>query len=223
MMARIAVFIMAKTPRPGEVKTRLCPLLSAAQAAEVYCCFLLDKIEQVRALKEATAAIAYAPADGRAVFEELAPGFFLLPQRGPDLGARLANSFEEFLKNGYAAALAIDSDTPTLPQVFLQQALDLIRTPSIDVVLGPTEDGGYYLIGLREPHRELFEDIRWSTAEVLLETVRRAEAKGLRMARLPAWYDVDTPGDLERLSAELARTEEIEPRHTRRFFMERGG
>jgi len=223
MMARIAVFIMAKTPRPGEVKTRLCPPLSAAQAAEVYRCFLLDKIEQVRALKEATPAIAYAPADGRIVFEELAPGFFLLPQRGPDLGARLANSFEEFLKNGCAAALAIDSDTPTLPLAFLQQALDLIRTPSIDVVLGPTEDGGYYLIGLRTLHRELFENIAWSTSEVLPETVKRAETKGLKVAHLPSWYDVDTPGDLERLRATLTGSEGIEAYHTRRFFMEHRG
>ena len=217
------VAIMAKTPRPGEVKTRLCPPLSAAQAAELYRCFLRDKIEQVRALKEATPVIAYTPPEGRAEFEALAPGFSLVPQRGPDLGTRLANSFEEFLKNGYAAALAIDSVTPTLPLAFLQQALELIRVPSIDVVLGPTEDGGYYLIGLREPHPELFLDIRWSTAEVLSETVRRAEAKGLRMARLPLWYDVDTPADLERLRGELARTEEIEPRHTRWFFTERGG
>ncbi len=218
---QIAVFIMAKTPRPGEVKTRLCPLLSGAEAAELYRCFLLDKIQQVKALKEATPAIAYAPPEGRAVFEGMAPDFFLVPQRGADLGARLANSFEQFFRNGCAAALAIDSDTPTLPVAFLQQALDLIATPTVDLVLGPSEDGGYYLIGLRALHRELFEDIAWSTSQVLPETIRRAKAKGLQVVRLPPWHDVDTPGDLERLRAELTRTEEIEPRHTRRFFMER--
>ncbi len=218
---RIVVAIMAKTPRAGEVKTRLCPPLSGAEAAELYRCFLLDKIEQVRALKEATPAIAYAPAEGRAVFEEVAPDFFLVPHRGADLGARLANSFDQFFQNGCPAALAIDSDTPTLPVAFLQQALDLIRTPSIDLVLGPTEDGGYYVIGLHALHRELFEGIAWSTSQVLPETIRRAEAKGLRIAHLPPWYDVDTPADLERLRAALVRTEGIEPSNTRRFFMER--
>ena len=219
MMARLAVFIMAKTPRPGEVKTRLCPPLSAAQAAELYRCFLLDKIEQVRALKEVTPAIAYVPAEARPTFQTLAPGFALVAQRGDDLGARLANSFEEFLKNGFTAALAIDSDTPTLPIAFLEQALVLIWNPSVDLVLGPSEDGGYYLIGLRALHRELFEGIPWSTSQVLLETIRRAEERGLRIAQLPPWYDVDTPDDLERLKAVLEETDTPEPRQTRRFLM----
>ena len=220
---RIVVSIMAKAPRAGEVKTRLCPPLSTEEAAELYRCFLLDKIEQVRTLKEASPAIAYTPAEGRMVFEELAPGFALVPQRGADLGTRLANSFDHLFAKGYAAALAIDSDTPTLPTGFLQQALDFIATPQIDVVLGPTEDGGYYLIGLRTLHLELFEEIAWSTAQVLPETIRRAEAKGLKTACLPPWFDIDTPDDLERLKASLVKTGEKAPRHTRRFFLEREG
>ena len=222
-MARAAVAIMAKAPRTGEVKTRLCPPLSAEEAAELYRCFLLDKIEQVRALRGAQPAIAYTPVEGKAVFEELAPGFALVPQQGADLGARLANSFDRLFAEGYAAVLLIDSDTPTLPTGFLRRALDLVATPRIDLVLGPSEDGGYYLIGLRAPHRELFEAIAWSTAQVLPETVRRAEAKGLEAARLPPWFDVDTPADLERLRASLERRQGRGPRHTRRFFMERRG
>lgn len=222
-MSAAVVAIMAKTPRPGEVKTRLCPPLSAAQAAELYRCFLRDKIEQVRALKEATPAIAFSPAESWSFFEELAPDFVLVPQRGVDLGARLANSFAEFLKNGWTAVLAIDSDTPTLPLAFLQQALDLIRNPTVDLVLGPSEDGGYYLIGLRALHRDLFDEVAWSTPLVLPETIKRAQRKGLRIAQLPLWYDVDTPDDLERLKGALIRIEGIDPSHTRRFFMERGG
>lgn len=220
-MTPVVVAIMAKAPRAGQVKTRLCPPLSGAEAAELYRCFLLDKIDQVRALRGATPAIAYAPPGGRAAFEGLAPGFSLVPQRGGDLGARLANSFAQFFRNGCGAALAIDSDTPTLPVALLQQALDLVRAPSIDVVLGPTEDGGYYLIGLRALHRELFDGIAWSTSRVLPETARRAEAKGLRVAYLPPWYDVDTPADLERLKTALALAEGGQPSHTRRFLMER--
>ena len=222
-MRPAAVAIMAKAPRAGEVKTRLCPPLSLVDAAELYRRLLLDKIEQVRSLKTASLAIAYTPDEARAFFEEVAPGFVLVPQRGADLGDRLANSLGELLDTGHRGALAIDSDTPTLPLEFLQQALDLIVTPEIDVVLGPTEDGGYYLIGLRAVHRELFEAMAWSTQQVLPETIRRADAKGLRVACLPPWYDIDTPDDLARLRMTLAASDGDVPRHTRQFLLERTG
>ncbi len=217
----IAVAIMAKAPRLGEVKTRLCPPLSLADAAELYRRFLLDKIEQVRSLRTASLAIAYTPAEAGAFFEGVAPGFDLVPQRGADLGDRLANSLGELLERGHRGALAIDSDTPTLPLGFLQEAVDLVARPEIDVVLGPTEDGGYYLIGLRTLHRELFEAMAWSTSQVLPETIRRADAKGLKVACLPPWYDIDTPDDLARLQTALAVSHSDHPRHTRRFLQER--
>src|SRR5438552_9680100 len=216
-MAPVAVAIMAKAPRAGEVKTRLCPPLSLADAAELYRRFLLDKIEQVRSLRTASLAIAYTPAEARAFFEEVAPGFVLVPQRGADLGDRLANSLGELLDKGHQGALAIDSDTPTLPLGYLEQALDSVTTPNVDVVLGPTEDGGYYLIGLRTVHRELFEAMAWSTSQVLPETMRRADAKGLRVVCLPPWSDIDTPMDLARLQVELTESDDASPRHTRRF------
>src|SRR5262249_15766697 len=186
------VVIMAKAPQAGEVKTRLCPPLSLADAAELYSRFLLDKIEQVRSLKATGLAIAYAPAEARAFFEQAAPGFVLGGHAGDGLAEGVANSLGEILDEGYGGVLAIDSDTPTLPLGFLQQAIDLVMRPEIDVVLGPTEDGGYYLIGLRTVHRELFEAMAWSTNQVLGETVRRSDAKGLRVACLPVWYDIDT-------------------------------
>ena len=220
-MRPVAVAIMAKAPRAGEVKTRLCPPLSLEDAAELYRRFLLDKIEQVKALRTASPALAYTPAEASAFFEEVAQGFILVPQRGTDLGDRLASSLGELLDKGHRGALAIDSDTPTLPLGFLQRALDLVTTPEIDVVLGPTEDGGYYLIGLRTVHRELFEAIAWSTSQVLPETLRRADAKGLRVACLPPWYDIDTPDDLARLRVALAASDGDSPRHTRRFLLER--
>jgi uncharacterized protein len=219
----VAVTIMAKAPRAGEVKTRLCPPLSLADAAELYRRFLLDKIEQVATLKAASLAIAYTPPEARAFFEEVAPGFVLVQQRGADLGGRLANSLGELMARGHAGAMAIDSDTPTLPVGFLQQAVDLVATPEVDVVLGPTHDGGYYLIGLRAMHRELFEAMAWSTSAVLPETIRRADAKGLRIACLPPWYDIDTPEDLARLRAEMAAPGGNAPRHTRTFLLERTG
>lgn len=218
---RFAIAIMAKAPRAGEVKTRLCPPFSTTEAAELYRCFLLDKIEQVRMLTKASPAIAYTPEEGRSFFEDFAPGFVLLPQRGPDLGSRLANTFAQLFAQGYGAAMAIDSDTPTLPLLYLQHAIHLIATPGVDLVLGPSEDGGYYLIGLRKLYRDLFEDMAWSTAEVMPETIRRAETQGLRVACLPTWFDIDTADDLERLQASLKNSEGDAARHTREFFKER--
>lgn len=215
--------IMAKAPRAGEVKTRLCPPLTGEEAAELYRSFLLDKIEQVRSLEGTSRAIAYTPEDSRAFFEEVAPDFVLMPQRGRDLGRRLAAVFAQLFDEGYAAAVLIDSDTPTLPREFLARALDLVAAPSSDVVLGPSEDGGYYLIGLRAARPQLFEDMAWSTPRVLPETTRRAQALGLRVAWLPPWFDVDTKEDLERLRASVATLDGAEPRHTRRFLCRRSG
>jgi hypothetical protein len=213
---------MAKAPTAGAVKTRLTPPLTAADAAHLYRCFLLDKIAQVRALESARAVVAYTPVEAFAMFETLAPGFELLPQRGPELGARLANGLAELLANGHAGALAIDSDTPTLPTAFLQRGVDLLMRGDVDVVVGPCDDGGYYLIGVRAQRPELFEDMPWSTPGVLPETLRRARAAGLTTACLPEWFDVDTADDLERLRVSLIEPGAALPEHTARFFAERG-
>jgi rSAM/selenodomain-associated transferase 1 len=186
----------------------------------LYRAFLLDKIAQVRQVEHARPTIAYTPEDSRGFFAELAPDFTLMPQQGADLGERLANSFAQCFAAGYTGVLAIDSDTPTLPTDFLQQAVHLIATPQTEVVLGPTEDGGYYLIGLRALHRELFDDMPWSTAAVVPQTRQRAAAKGLQIAWLPSWFDIDTVEDLQRLRAMLTQTTSTEPRHTRQFFLE---
>ena len=220
-MAHTAVMIMAKAPYPGQVKTRLCPPLTPWQAAALCRAFLCDKIAQVRMLTSATPAIAYTPASGRDFFAEVAPDFTLIAQQGTGLGERLIHSLEYFLNLGCTGVMAIDSDTPTLPTQFLQQAIALLTTPDVDVVLGPSDDGGYYLIGIRTMHRGLFTDMPWSTSAVLSETVRRTEALGLRVAWLPAWFDVDTPADLARLHTTLSQTTGEEPRHTRQFFRER--
>jgi len=218
---RSAVAIMAKAPRPGEVKTRLCPPLSREEAAALYRCFLLDKIAQVNALQRAAPVLSYGPADAKALFEDFTPGhFILIPQLGHDLGARLFSTFDQLFRQGYMQVVAIDSDTPTLPNAYLEHALTLIAHPGIDVVLGPTEDGGYYLIGLRRSHRQLFEQMPWSTSGVLPETLRRSEAHGLNVACVEAWFDVDTPDDLKRLIAALAHTNDGQAQHARRFLQE---
>src|SRR5215813_10437354 len=214
----VAVAIMAKAPWPGTVKTRLCPPLLATEAADLYRCFLLDKIAAVGALAGAQPVIAYTPDDVRAEFDVLAPGFSLVAQQGPDLGARLYSTLAGLLAAGHAGAVAVDSDTPTLPAAFLQQAVDCLSRPGPDVVLGPTEDGGYYLIGVRRAHRELFDGVPWSTADVLDVTLRRAARAGLRADCLPSWFDVDTPDDLERLRKVLDAGTTTPAHQTRRLL-----
>jgi uncharacterized protein len=217
--ARSAVAIMAKAPQSGQVKTRLCPPLSYREAAELYRCFLLDKIAQVNTLQRAAPVVSYSPDDSRPLFEDLTPPhFMLIPQHGDDLGARLLFTFDRLFRQGFTQVIVIDSDTPTLPTAYLEQALMLIAERVNDVVLGPTEDGGYYLIGLRQSHRELFEQMPWSTSQVFPETRRRSEQYGLTVACTEYWYDVDTPEDLSRLRESLDQIQDGLARQTRQFL-----
>jgi uncharacterized protein len=217
----LALAIMAKAPRPGAAKTRLCPPLSPGEAADLARCFLMDKITQVRSLTGVSPAIAFTPWADRSLFEGLAPGFALIPQNGGDLGTRLQWVLGTLLRQGHAAAFAIDADTPTLPVPFLQRGVELASADETDVVLGPTEDGGYYLIGVKAARPELFEGIPWSTPAVLGVTLQRARAAGLRVTSLPCWFDVDTPADLDRLRTTLAAQPIGAATETQRFFRAR--
>lgn len=220
-MTAIAVVVMAKQPAPGAVKTRLQPLLSDGDIAALYDGFLRDRISQVRSLRGVTPVIAYTPAASRPFFAELAPDFVLLPQVGDGLSARLTGLFQHLLGRGHDGVIATDSDSPTLPTEHLQRAVDRLTEPGTDVVLGPSDDGGYYLIGLRRGYPALFNGIPWSTPQVYDETLRRAEELGVRVTALPPWYDVDTPVDFERLRVEVEELGAAAPQHTRRFFAAR--
>jgi rSAM/selenodomain-associated transferase 1 len=214
----VAVAIMAKAPEAGAVKTRLCPPLSAAEAAALARCFLLDRVAQVRTLAGVRAAVGFTPARARGAFAALAPGFRLVAQRGTGLGERVLGVIATLLGDGHPAVVVTDADTPTLPAARLQEAVDRLAAPGPDVVLGPTEDGGYYLIGMRAAHAALFADIPWSTPAVLAATLERARAAGLATACLAPWFDVDTPDDLARLRADLAALGAAAPAHTSRFL-----
>lgn len=131
-----AVAIMAKAPQPGQVKTRLCPPLSHREAAQLYQCFLRDKIAQVSALPRAAPVVSYSPNESESVFKDLTPPHFvLIPQHGDDLGARILFTFDQLFRQGYTQVIVIDSDTPTLPTAYLDQALRLIAVQQNDVVL----------------------------------------------------------------------------------------
>ncbi|HEX4993519.1 MAG TPA: TIGR04282 family arsenosugar biosynthesis glycosyltransferase [Methylomirabilota bacterium] len=217
----VGLAIMAKAPRVGAVKTRICPPLRAPEAAELARCFLLDTVDRVRMVAGARPIMAYAPVEAQSQFEEAASGFVLIPQRGGDLGERQRHLIEDVLALGLQAALVIGTDSPTLPRECLDEAVSLVMAPDVDVVLGPTEDGGYYLIGMRALCPALFENMPWSMPTVLGRMLGRAQRLGLRVACLPTWFDVDTGADLERLRVELEASPGAAPRHTRAFLERR--
>lgn len=220
MRGRIALAVMAKVPVAGEVKTRLCPPLVPRDAAALARCFLLDRIEQLTVVLTGDPMVAFAPREREREIRALLPaGVRLVPQAGADLGARLDRLLTDLLGEGYPGAIAVDADSPTLPTGFLERACRHLLDATADVVVGPCEDGGYYLIGLRAPAPALFRDMPWSTATVLAETVARARDLGLRLALLPPWFDVDRGEDLARLRAEArARPEAFRPPRTLAFL-----
>ena len=208
---------MAKAPAPGQTKTRLCPPLSAEESAALYQCFLLDKFDQMKQVDAVDRAIAYWPASGRAYFSDIAPGFRLLRQEGRDLSERLKNVVRWAFRQGYDQAMAIDGDTPTLPFRYLSEGFIRLSAQGNDVVLGPTTDGGYYAIGMRESHPSLF-DVTMSTPSVLDDTLARAEAANLHVSLLPEWRDVDHPSDLAWLAGELRELSVQHASSTARFL-----
>jgi rSAM/selenodomain-associated transferase 1 len=198
-----AIVVMAKTPRPGTVKTRLCPPLSAEAAADLASCLLRDTVAGALA-SGAPVMVAYSPGDGREMLESLLPpGLHWAPQRGGDLGARMHGAMEAAGALGYSPTIIVGTDSPTLPRGILTTAIDALCAGAADVVFGPSEDGGYYLAGAAAPVPGLFENVAWSSARALDDSLRNAEALGLRTLTLPTWYDVDTAQDLERLADEL--------------------
>ena len=219
-----ALIVMAKEPSAGGTKTRLCPPLSGQQAAELYRYFLLDTLELMKQVEGVQTIIAYLPPDAEPFFRRFAPpGFDFVPQVGADLGERLDNVLTHCLQSGYRQAVVMDSDSPTLPVTYLRQAFRELDDPAVDGVLGPCDDGGYYLIGLKSPCPALFRGIVMSTATVVAETLERARQQGQRVACLPGWYDVDTSEDLARLIEELCPQTDHPAQHTRAFLSEAMG
>lgn len=204
---RCAVAIMAKAPRLGDVKTRLVPPLTAAEAAALGAAFLRDIAENILAAAATSpieAYVAFSPVGSEEVFAPLLPpGVRLLPPRRSGLAASLLDAAQDLLAAGYGAVCLVNADSPTLPTSVLVDAARRLLVPGERLVLGPASDGGYYLIGLKRAHRRLFEEIAWSTERVFAQTLERAAELGLEVATMPLWYDVDDAASLRRLIAEL--------------------
>ena len=189
--------VVAKAPVPGKVKTRLIPHLTPEQAADLYRCFLQDRIGAILTMKQPELAIAYTPSDARDAFVPLGGnGLRLFPQEGKNLGERLNNIFLKSLAEGFDAVCVIDSDSPDLPMTAVRESFERLQSGRTDVVLGPCHDGGYYLVGMRKPHPELFVDIPWRTGRVLADTIEKARLHEVRVDLLPRWNDLDTIEDL---------------------------
>ncbi|WP_129630328.1 TIGR04282 family arsenosugar biosynthesis glycosyltransferase [Candidatus Oscillochloris fontis] len=210
-----ALFVVAKRPLAGHTKTRLYPPLSPQTAVLLYEGFLRDTLELMRQVPGVRHGIAYLPHDAEDYFRNLAPDMDLIPQRGTNLGERLDNLLSDALNTGTKCAVVINSDSPTLPLTYLHLAFDHLNAGS-DLVLGPCDDGGYYLIGLRQPHPRLLREVTMSTPTVLRDTLAIADELGLHSTLLPIWYDVDTVAELARLQRELANTDPAIAPHTRR-------
>ena len=216
-----ALIVVAKRPAAGHTKTRLSPPLSPDQAAALYECFLRDTLALMRRVARRVPhvqpAIAYLPHDAESYFARLAPEFDRIVQTGDDLGARLDHALQHYLSLGHERVAIMNSDGPTLPVDHLAAAFDAL-SDHVDVVLGPSEDGGYYLIGMKRPAPRLLREVQMSTPRVTADTLALAEVEGLRVKLLPAWYDVDDAASLRRLNDELATAPSHVAPHTQSFL-----
>lgn len=205
--ASCAIAVMAKASIPGRTKTRLIPPLTAEQAAHLNTAFLRDVADNLinaSAFANIAGFMAYAPAGSADFFRAVLPERIdLLETVAPSFGDCLLYAAETLLGVGHYAVCLLNSDSPTLPTAYLTAAATALAAPGDRIVLGPSTDGGYYLLGLKQPHRRLFENIDWSTDKVAAQTVARARELRLPVHHLPSWYDVDDAAALRVLAGEL--------------------
>jgi uncharacterized protein len=222
-----ALVIFAKAPIPGEVKTRLCPPLTPDEAATLHGSFVLDMLERTK-LAVATLQLPFhrylacAPSSTLVFFKimEERQSVRLLDQVGEDLGQRMHHTFVDLFANGYKQVIIMGTDVPTLPLSVYQEAFTILGRS--DMVLGPALDGGYYLIGLRQPVEKLFVGVPWSTDQVLAVTEQQAKTLGLSVGLTSPWRDVDTIEDLHSLITEC-REDKQKSKQDRIFSMRTGG
>jgi len=199
-----ALAVMAKAPLAGQVKTRLMPALSAEEAAALARALLLDQLRHLSAIADADLYLAFAPAEERGLFQELAPpGFRLLPQQGADLGARMANVFDTLHAGGYRNMVLIGADLAPVPWEIFAEAFALLDNQLQRVVFGPSRDGGYYLVGCNQPAPRIFEGMSWSHGEVLAQALAVLASLQIEAHLLPIWFDIDTVDDLRHLQSVL--------------------
>jgi rSAM/selenodomain-associated transferase 1 len=198
-----ALVILTKAPQPGQSKTRLVPPLSYTEAADLARALLIDQLDNLAKFDGARLFIAFTPEEAAGFFESfIAQGFTCFAQRGESLGERMRHAFQHLFASGFENIILIGGDLPALPLGFFDQAYELLGESAADVVLGPSADGGYYLVGMNRMIAAVFDEISWSGDNVLVQTIHKLGALGLKHELLPERYDIDTAKDLERLQSE---------------------
>lgn len=193
---------MAKEPKIGHTKTRLTPPLSPLNATRLYEALLRDTIELISEIEIIDLAIAVTPPESNQYFEKISPASTLIiPVTCADIGDCLKKVLGKLLDRGYSKVMALNADSPALPVEYILEAIQQLDTK--DLVFGPTQDGGYYLVGLKQLYENIFCDIEWSTDKVLSESLSKAEQLGLKTWILSTWFDVDSADDVKQLEAKL--------------------
>ncbi len=200
------LIIFAREPVPGKVKTRLAREVGKQCAAELYSAMIEDVLANAASLDGVQPLLFWALDSAEMPADPVIPGLRMLEQHGTTLGERMGDAFRHAFQSGFDTCCIIGTDSPDLPPEYIAEAFDQLESSKADAVFGPAEDGGYYLLGLRQNRQELFTDIAWSTPEVLEASLTRANELGLRTSLLPSWYDIDTLQDLLRLIASPSKS-----------------
>jgi rSAM/selenodomain-associated transferase 1 len=193
--------IMAKAPRVGWVKTRLAGSLTPEEVTELYRCLLNDTISLAQSLGHVNVEIMCPAADVEELSSAVPKTVTIVPQTGVGLAAGLDSAFAHFAASGQRRVIAFNSDSPHLPASSLMSAFDLLE--ACDLVIGPTHDGGYFLVGAKASYPNLFTREGMGTANALEALLTRARTLGVSLQMTDPFYDIDVEGDLTRLAAEL--------------------
>ncbi len=189
-----ALILFARDPVLGKVKTRLSPFLDEDVILKLYTCFLHDSLNKIRQIKNTDCFVGVAPSNDSGFFTgTLGSNIQLFVQEGEELGDKMRRAMQDRFSEGYERVVIIGSDSPSLPVSYLTRALNSEK----DMVIGPSTDGGYYLIGMKDKVVEVFDGVTWGTEKVLRETCERLGKNGVELELLPVWYDVDSPEDLK--------------------------
>ncbi len=209
-----ALIVFAKVPRPGEVKTRLTPVLTPSEAAQLYEAFLRDALRLYAELEVHVRLYLAPPLPDEPLFQGDGPDA-TFAQEGEGLGERMKNAFRATFDDDYDQACIVGTDHPTLPLPFVRQSFAALEAPR-SVCIGPSEDGGFYLLGMNAFYPQLFEGMSYSHDSVFTNTLARVGTTDARLTVVPRWYDVDTPAMLERMVADLDENERAP--HTRKMI-----
>jgi uncharacterized protein len=188
-----AVILFARDPVLGKVKTRLFPYLNKETILKLYICFLRDSLEKIRQVENADLFVGVAPSNESGFFTGIqGSDIRIFVQEGKELGDKMRQAIQDRFAEGYEKVVIIGSDSPSLPVSYIKRALSSDK----GLILGPSTDGGYYLIGMCGKRVEVFTGVTWGTENVLQQTCERLVREGVTLELLPVWYDIDTPEDL---------------------------